>query len=94
MSKLMFNPNDGGFTNIYDDEMEAAVKAGWVDGEPIRQALLDAKAKARAKSDTVKIKQVDLPVDVYVTMPAQPEVKRSPGRPRNVVPSVLNDGEI
>ena len=29
-----------------------------------------------------------------VTIPAQPEVKRSPGRPRNVVPSVLNDGEI
>ncbi len=83
MSKLMFNPNDGGFTHIYDDEMEAALKAGWVDGEPIRQQLLDAK----------RVKPIAKPVET-VTMSAQPEVKRSPGRPRNVVSSILNDGEI
>ena len=81
MSHLMYNP-DGGFTHIYDDEMEAAVKAGWVPGEAIRQQMIAAK------------KGVAKPVE-KVTMPAQPEVvRRSPGRPRNVVPSILNDGEV
>jgi hypothetical protein len=89
----MYNPNGGGFTHIYDDEMEAAVKAGWVDGTPIRQALLDAKVKDRTKSDTVTLPPIAKPVET-VTMPVQPEVKRSPGRPRNVVPSILNDGEL
>ncbi len=37
--------------------------------------------------------EVAKPVEV-ATIPAQPEVKRSPGRPRNAVPSVLTDGEI
>jgi hypothetical protein len=72
----------GGFCNFNDDDAEAARKIGWVDGEPIRQKLLDAKRKPVAK-----------PIET-VTITPQPEVKRSPGRPRNVVPSVLNDGEI
>lgn len=41
----------------------------------------------------VKKAPIAKPVEV-ATMPTQPEVKRSPGRPRKEVPSVLNDGEI
>ena len=78
--KLMYSET-GGFCNFNDDDAESARKMGWVDGEPIRQKLLDAK-RAIAK-----------PIET-VTITPQPEVKRSPGRPRNVVPSVLNDGEI
>jgi hypothetical protein len=89
--KIMFR--EGGFHNFHDDEVESALKDGWVDGEPIRQALLDAKRKDRAKSDTVTIQPIAKPVEVATITP-QPEVKRSPGRPRNVVPSILNDGEL
>lgn len=87
MMKLMFNSNDGGFHNFQEDELDEVRKAGWVDGEPIRQKLLDAK---RPKPT---IQQVDLPVDVYVTMPVQ-SVKRAPGRPRKEATSILNDGEV
>ena len=79
--KLMYS-EVGGFHNFNDDDAESSKKEGWVDGEPIRQKLLDAKRKPIAK-----------PVET-VTIPAQPEVKRSPGRPRNVVPSILNNGEV
>ena len=79
MSHLMYN-TDGGFTHIYDDEMEAAVKAGWVPGEEIRQQMIAAKQGVAKPAEKV-------------TMPTQLEVRRSPGRPRNVVPSILNDGE-
>lgn len=81
MMKLMFNANDGGFHNFQEDELDEAKKAGWVDGEPIRQKLLDAKRKPVAK-----------PVET-VTLTAQPEIRR-PGRPRNVAPSILNDREL
>lgn len=84
--KLMYS-EEGGFHNFSDDEVESAKKDGWVDGEPIRQKLIAAK---RAAAPIAK------PVEV-ATITVQPEVsavKRSPGRPRNVVPSVLNDGEI
>lgn len=83
--KLMFNENDGGYHNFHDDELEAAIKAGWVDGEPIRQAII---AKKRAA-----IQPIANPVET-ATITVQSEVKRSPGRPRNVVPSILNDGEL
>ena len=79
--KLMYSET-GGFHNFNDDDAESARKLGWVDGEPIRQKLLDAKHKPVAK-----------PVET-VTITPQPEVKRSPGRPRNVVPSILNNGEV
>lgn len=88
MLKLMFNANDGGFHNFEDDELESARKNGWVDGEPVRKAMLDAKRKP--SEPIAKLAET-------VTMPAQPEVrevKRSPGRPRNVVPSILSDGEV
>lgn len=81
MSKLMYKP-DGGFHHFSDTEMEAAKKDGWVDGEPIMQAARDEKRTAIAK-----------PIEV-ATITTQPEARRSPGRPRNVVPSILNDGEI
>ena len=38
MSKLMYSES-GGFHNFPDGESPA----GWVDGEPIRKALMDAK---------------------------------------------------
>ena len=81
--KLMFNSNDGGFHNFEEDELDEARKIGWVDGEPIRQKLLDAKRVAAP---------IAKPVET-VTLTAQSETRR-PGRPRNVVPSVLNDGEV
>jgi hypothetical protein len=85
--KLLFK-DTGGFQNFQDDQVEAAMKDGWVDGDPIRQAIIDAKAKDRAKSDTVTIAN---PPEI-ATMPVQSEVKRSPGRPKKL--SILNDGEI
>lgn len=81
MMKLMFNSNDGGFHNFEEDELDNARKIGWVDGEPIRKAMLDAKRVPIAKSpepDTLSVQSV----------------KRAPGRPRKEVPSVLNDGEV
>jgi hypothetical protein len=81
--KLMFNENDGGFHNFNDEDAEAASKAGWVDGEPMRKQLLDAKRN--------NPQAIAKPVEV-ATIPAQSEVKRSPGRPKR--PSILNDGEI
>lgn len=83
MMKLMFNDGDGGFHNFQEDELEEAKKNGWVDGEPVRQRMMAMKRGT----------PVAKPVET-VTMPTQPEVKRSPGRPRKEVPSVLNDGEI
>lgn len=80
MLKLMFH-KEGGFHNFTDGEVEQAAKDGWVPGEEIRQAMLDAK---RAIANQPEI----------ATMSAQPEVKRSPGRPRKEVPSIINDGEI
>lgn len=78
--KLMYS-EEGGFQNFPDSEVEAAKEDGWVDGEPIRQKLLDAK------------RGIAKPVET-VTLATQSEPKRSPGRPRNVVPSILNNGEI
>ncbi len=89
--KLMFNSNDGGFHNFTDEDAEVAKKNGWVDGEPIRKSLLDAKRKASVKSETVTIEPVAKPVET-ATIQEQAEVKRSPGRPKK--PSILNDGEI
>lgn len=68
----------GGFHNFSDSEVEGALKDGWEIGEPIRQKLLDAK---RAK------------IAEPATLPAQDVIKRSPGRPRNVMSSILNDRE-
>lgn len=89
--KLMFK-SDGGFRHIPEDELTAAEKDGWVDGQPIWDAAMAAKQKYAAKSDTATIANVP----ETATMSAQ-LVKRAPGRPRKEVPSVLNDlndGEV
>lgn len=65
---LMYSET-GGFHNFPDGE----TPAGWVDGEPIRQALLDAKRL------TATIPEVP--------QPPQDTPKRRPGRPpKNVTP--------
>lgn len=76
--KLLYS-EEGGFHNFSDDEAVAAKEDGWVDGEPIRQKLLDAK------------RGIAKPVET-VTLTAQSEIRR-PGRPRNVVPSILTDND-
>ena len=78
---MLMYKEDGGFCNF----PEGAAPSGWVPGQAIWDALMAAK--------NPKAEPIAKPVET-VTMPAQPEVKRSPGRPRNVVPSILNDGEI
>lgn len=88
--KLMFNPADGGIYNMEEGLIDGLLKDGWVDGAPIHAAMLDAKRKAAAKVDVMVLAK---PVET-VTMPSQSEVRRSPGRPRKEVPSVLNDGEV
>lgn len=86
--KLMFK-SDGGFRHIPEDELTAAEKDGWVDGQPIWNAAMAAKQKDAAKSDTATIAKVPEPDTLQVQ-----SVKRAPGRPRKEVPSVLNDGEV
>jgi len=68
MLKLMFNAIDGGFHNFEEDELDVAKASGWVDGEPIRQKMLDAK------------RGVAKPAEV-VTIQEQPITRRA-GRPR------------
>ena len=43
---LMFK-EDGGFHHFTDEEIAAARKAGWVDGEPIRQRIMALKGSAK-----------------------------------------------
>ena len=90
--KLMFK-SDGGFRHIPEDELTAAAAGGWVDGQPIWDALMAAKQKDAAKSDTVTIAKVPEPDTLQVQSEVQ-AVKRAPGRPRKEVPSVLNDGKV
>jgi len=79
--------SDGGFRHIPEDELTAAEKDGWVDGQPIWNAAMAAKQKDAAKSDTATIAKIP----EVATMFPRSEVKGSPGRPRKEVPSVLND---
>jgi hypothetical protein len=73
MTKLMYS-EAGGF-HYFPDGM---APAGWVDGEPIRQALMSAKALLDAKR---------VP-DILPEVPQPPQdTKRRPGRPpKNVTP--------
>ena len=81
MLKLMFNANGGGYHHFETDELEVAMKNGWVDGEPIRQAAIAAKRKENT---------VTLPKPHEdVTIAPQVEAKRPPGRPRKETPSFL-----
>jgi len=65
MSKLMYS-EIGGFHYFPDGELPV----GWVDGEPIRQAILDAK---RLKAT--------IPATPQETVTPQDTPKRRPGRP-------------
>jgi hypothetical protein len=40
---MLMYKEDGGFHNFHYDEVDEAKKAGWVDGEPIRAALIAKK---------------------------------------------------
>lgn len=61
MSKLMFKEN-GGFHSFSDVDVAKATADGWVDGEPVRKALQDAKAGVAKPVETVTI-QVATPQD-------------------------------
>ena len=54
MSKLMFKEN-GGFHNFNDGDVAKATADGWVDGEPVRKALMDAKMGIAKPVETVTI---------------------------------------
>ena len=89
--KLIFK-SDGGFRRIAEDELAAATADGWVDGQALWDATLEAKRPKPVKVDPpiAKVPEPD-------TLPVQSDVqavKRAPGRPRKEVPSVLNDGEV
>ena len=60
MSKLMYSES-GGFATFPDHESPT----GWVDGEPIRQKLLDAKRETATLPEDSKVGKafdIDLPV--------------------------------
>ena len=62
MSKLMYSES-GGFATFPDHESPT----GWVDGEPIRQKLLDAKRETATLPEDSKVGKafdIDLPVEV------------------------------
>lgn len=69
MSKLMYSES-GGFATFPDHESPT----GWVDGEPIRQKLLDAKR------ETATLTEVAL-------QPLQ-DTKRRPGRPPKIAEEI------
>ena len=70
MSKLMFKEN-GGFHNFNDGDVAKATADGWVDGEPVRKALQDAKAGVAKPVETVTMTQQS---------PQDSVEKRRPGR--------------
>lgn len=72
--KLMYK-EDGGFHNFRDEEIEQAVKDGWIDGEPVRARILAAKGAKHVHAPAID------PVSEPATINAQPE-KRHAGRPR------------
>lgn len=76
MSKLMYSEL-GGFSHFPN----GAVPAGWVDGEPIRQKLMDAKAN------------IAKPIEPVTIQPVTPQVEKPRlGRPpKNVVENDLGD---
>ena len=85
--KLIFK-SDGGFRRIHDEELAAATADGWVDGQALWDAALEAK-----RPKPVKVEAPIAKAPEPDTLSVQ-SVKRAPGRPRKEVPSVLNDGEV
>ena len=66
MVKLMYSEL-GGFANF----QEGGAPAGWVDGEPIRKALMDAKMGIAKPVETVTIQAV-APQDTPPRRPGRP----------------------
>ena len=64
----------GGFANF----PEGGAPAGWVDGEPIRKALQDAKAGVAKPVETVTIQ----------TVAPQDTPPRRPGRPPKIAEEI------
>jgi hypothetical protein len=40
---MLMYKEDGGFHNFSDSDVETAKKNGWVDGEPVRAAIISKK---------------------------------------------------
>ncbi len=75
--KLMYK-EDGGFHYFGDAENPA----GWVDGEPIRKALMDAKNPPESRQTSATIPPIAKPEEVVTIQPVAPQdTKRRPGRP-------------
>jgi hypothetical protein len=64
----------GGFANF----PEGGAPAGWVDGEPVRKALQDAKAGVAKTVETVTIQ----------TVAPQDTPPRRPGRPPKIADEI------
>lgn len=73
MSKLMYSEL-GGFAHFREGE----APAGWVDGEPVRKALQDAKAGVAKPVETVTIQ----------TVTPQDTPPRRPGRPPKIAEEI------
>jgi len=74
MLKLMYSET-GGFHYFLDGK----APAGWVDGEPIRKALLDAKSK----TDTLNEEALQYPLDAPTRRRGRP--------PKNIVENDLGN---
>ena len=66
MTKLMYSES-GGFATFHDHE----TPTGWVDGEPIRKAIMDAKMGIAKPVETVTIQAV-APQDTPPRRPGRP----------------------
>ena len=78
MSKLMFKEN-GGFHSFSDVDVAKATADGWVDGEPVRKALMDAKMGIAKPVETVTMTQQS---------PQENVEKRRPGRPPKIAEEI------
>lgn len=74
MSKLMYSEL-GGFAYF----PEGCAPTGWVDGEPVRKALQDAKAGVAKPVETVTMTQQS---------PQDSVEKRRPGRPPKIAEEI------
>ena len=73
MSRLMYS-EEGGFHEFADGEK---IPTGWVDGEPVRQSLLDAK------------RGIAKPQEVVTIQPETPQVEKPRlGRPPKIVEEI------
>ncbi len=79
MSKLMYSEL-GGFAHF----PEGGAPAGWVDGEPVRKALQDAKAGVAKPAETVTIQAET----VTMTQQNPQDTKRRPGRPPKIAEEI------